>query len=86
MEILNSESWTYIETCNQLRNCIVHNSGDVSHYYDKAKEDKVRDSVSSVLNVTLVEEVIVISEEFCTHFAGVINEILYEVYKRVHNY
>lgn len=76
----NSIQWQNIKNCNHIRNCIVHNGGDIEEYPKKAELRKVIESFEHIYERGNYR--IYLDRDFCTGLINDMEWILQDLYMR----
>lgn len=75
----DTKEWHFIRQVNLIRNCIVHNGGNVE---GSTNERKIRNAIANIDHVSIDElGNIILEREFCIKFIKVIASFLRKLYK-----
>ena len=78
----NSKEWKYIKNANLIRNCIVHNNGDISKSRNEKKIRNIVDDMSSI-NINEIDH-IHLESKFCLEFIDNVDEFLRQLYNAIY--
>lgn len=74
----HSKEWHFIKNSNLIRNCIVHNNGDISK---SSNEKKLRNIIKDMSNVTIDnKDYIILDNKFCDNFINNVESFLSQLY------
>ncbi|WP_339249087.1 hypothetical protein [Paenibacillus sp. FSL P2-0136] len=75
----DSKNWQYVKNAIQIRNCIVHNGGDIEEYSKKTELRRIIGKLENVFEGG--NYIIVVNNKFCFEIIDVMELILLDLYK-----